>query len=169
MEHKHTRRGFTLIELLVVVLIIGILAAVAVPQYKKAVLKSRYATLKPMTYALKNAQEVHYLAHGKYAENFNQLDVDTPAEEAKNQTDTSRIFQWGQCDINATNLFCRDKTNTLQLQMYYKYTTSSRKGIQLCIANTIDLSKIENKLCKEETRSAQPFNVTDTYVEWKYK
>lgn len=70
---KHT--GFTLIEVLVVVIIIAVLAAVAVPQYQKAVLKSKFSSLLPTTKAVRDGNEAYYLAHGRYATATNQLDV----------------------------------------------------------------------------------------------
>ena len=70
------KSGFTLIELLVVVLIIGILAAVAVPQYQVAVAKSRLAAIKPLLSSFKSAQESFYLANGYYSGAFSQLDID---------------------------------------------------------------------------------------------
>ena len=68
--------GFTLIELLVVVLIIGILAAVAVPQYQKAVSKSRVASLLPLMRSVQLAEHRFALANsGELTKDFSELDI----------------------------------------------------------------------------------------------
>ena len=67
--------GFTLIELLVVVLIIGILAAMAMPQYFKAVERSRMAEAVTLMDSIVKAQRRKYMQTNDYAHNFRGLDV----------------------------------------------------------------------------------------------
>ena len=74
-------RAFTLIELLVVVLIIGILSAIALPQYQKAVWKSKNTQLKELVRAVWQAEHVYYLANGEYTKNFADLGIELPLSD----------------------------------------------------------------------------------------
>ena len=70
-----SNKAFTLIELLVVVLIIGILAAIAVPKYQKAVSKSELQEAILQTKSLITAQQEYRLATGTYATNLDNLSI----------------------------------------------------------------------------------------------
>lgn len=72
---KNVKQGFTLIELLVVVLIIGILASIAIPQYFKVVEKARVAEAMSVIANIKSAEERYLARGGSYAQNFTDLDI----------------------------------------------------------------------------------------------
>ena len=67
MSASRTRRGFTLIELLIVVVILGILAAIAIPKFRNTKGKAFLASMKSDLKNLATAQEAYFYEHSVYA------------------------------------------------------------------------------------------------------
>lgn len=80
-KNKKFTKGFTLIELLVVVLIIGVLAAIALPQYKKAVERARMTEAIIMVEKIEEAQQRYYMVNGAFTRDINELDIDILGED----------------------------------------------------------------------------------------
>lgn len=159
-------QAFTLIELLVVVLIIGILTAIALPQYQVAVAKSRLSTLKNLAKSIKDAQEIYYLANETYAAKIEDLDITLPSGGELNEAGTKYSYDWGSCGISNTIITCVDKKTNLRYQVYFDYT--SKPGRRTCQVVPPIGNEIANKVCQQETGRTEPDLTRDDYKSYGY-
>ncbi len=140
---KNRKAGFTLIELLVVVLIIGILAAVAVPQYQKAVDKSRMGQALVWAKSLTDAERAYYLANGTYTQSLEELDLSFPGctKDATNNSIYNCEEGWKlKFTTQSVYIFLPanwvPENTSAGIEYYFDYDAYYKQYIHICYASS---------------------------------
>lgn len=98
MAGRH-RGGFTLIELMIVVAIVAVLAAIAIPQYRKYIQKSNRATAKSALLDLSRREETYYSTNNSYTLNLVSLGYSSIANnqiQVPNSSNPTYVISFSQ-------------------------------------------------------------------------
>ena len=161
MKNHQNKGGFTLIELLVVVLIIGILSSIALPQYTKAVEKSRATEAMSYAAAWVTGQQIYLMSNGAFTTTVSNLDISLP-ETLKYFTASTHDLSDGEVWLTVTRSTPNSMPYRLQVTLRHDSATGKFTVIRVC--------KGTEKVCTSISNGATCTNYGgDGDVPWCYK
>ena len=165
--------GFTLLELLVVVLIIGILAAIALPQYKLAVEKSRAASVLSLVKSFADAEDRFYLVNGRYTYNYDDLDLALPSTKtatcrSKPKQTCYDINGWSfeifRANPSGTPISVEANKDPIVITSYFEESRRKTYGRLTCTVRNVSNKDFGHKICKAlGGKSPQTYNDANYY------